>query len=279
MRWPIALLLAAIPLPAVAANCKSSGGLTYLGNTRDQSKSVWLSRTDQGSFGLKSAKGSQFVDSWAVPPQRRLHISTSPEVSSGNGGTHKLYETSDNKPCLIDTQNQKRDWTIPPNIQLPNLQLPDNTLPPIGNLFPDFGRPTLPGQRPPTGVMPTLPGRPPSGIMPSLPGRPPVGIMPTMPGGVQPPIATLPPGTLTPTLPGRPPTGVMPTLPGGVQPPIGTLPPGTLTPTVPGRPPTGVMPTLPGGYSLRSGHSRLAASPRAFPVGCSRRSPRCRLGP
>ena len=142
--------------PALAANCKSSGGLAYLGNTRNDAKSVWLSRTDQGSFALEAAQGSQTVDSWGVPPSRRLHLSTSPVVSDGNGGTHKLLETSDGKPCLIDTQNQKRDWNIPPNIQLPGLNMP--TRPPIGGLFPDFGRPTLPGARPQPPIATLPPG-------------------------------------------------------------------------------------------------------------------------
>ena len=101
-------------LPAVAANCKSSGGLLYLGNTINGSQSVWLSRTDLGSFELEAAQGNQTVDTWAVPPQRKLHVSLSPVVSNGNGGTHKLYETSDGQPCLIDTHNQKRDWVFPP---------------------------------------------------------------------------------------------------------------------------------------------------------------------
>src|SRR5262245_42939034 len=106
----LGVLAAGIPGSALAANCKSSGGLTYLGNARDQSQSVWLSRTDPGSFLLEAAQGSQVVDSWGVPPDRRLHLSTSPVVSTGNGGTHKLYETSGNKPCLIDSHNQKRDF-------------------------------------------------------------------------------------------------------------------------------------------------------------------------
>ena len=257
------------PLPALAAKCKSSGGLTYLGNTRDGSRSVWLSLTRQGSFALEAAQGNQTVDTWGVPPDRRLHISASPVVSNGNGGTHKLYETSDDQPCLMDTHNQKRDWTIPPNLLSPEGLMP--TRPPIGGLFPEFG--------PPTGLMPTLPGGvqppigtlPPTGITPTLPGGvqppigtlPPTGITPTLPGGVQPPIGTLPPTGITPTLPGGvqppigtlPPTGITPTLPGGVQPPIGTLPPTGITPTLPGGvqppigtlPPTGITPTLPGG--------------------------------
>ena len=192
------------PLPALAAKCKSSGGLTYLGNTRDGSSSVWLSLTHQGSFELDAAQGNQTVDTWGVPPERRLHISVSPVVSNGNGGTHKLYDTSDGKPCLMDTHNQKRDWTIPPNLLSPEGLMP--TRPPIGGLFPEFG--------PPTGLMPTLPG----GVQPPIGTLPPTGITPGLPGGVQPPIGTLPP------------TGITPTLPGGVQPPIGTLPPTGITP-------------------------------------------------
>jgi len=37
------LLIAGSAMPAMAANCKSDGSLTYLGNTRDASRSVWLS--------------------------------------------------------------------------------------------------------------------------------------------------------------------------------------------------------------------------------------------
>jgi len=246
--WVAFAVIIGSPLPALAANCKSSGGLTYLGNTRDGSRSVWLSLTQDGSFELEAAQGNQTVDTWGVPPDRRLHISDSPVVSNGNGGTHKLYDTSDGKPCLMDTHNQKRDWTIPPNLLSPEGLMP--TRPPIGGLFPGFG--------PPTGLMPTLPGGvqppiatlPPTGITPGLPGGvqppiatlPPTGITPGLPGGVQPPIATLPPTGITPGLPGGvqppiatlPPTGTKPGLPGGVKPPIGTLPPGSVIPPVDG---------------------------------------------
>lgn len=56
------VLLAWGYLPAFAANCKSGGGLTYLGNTSDGSSSVWLSLTRQGSFELEAAQGNQTVD-------------------------------------------------------------------------------------------------------------------------------------------------------------------------------------------------------------------------
>jgi hypothetical protein len=101
-------------MAALAANCKSSGGLLYLGNTIDGARSVWLSRTDLGSFELEAAQGNQTVDIWDVPPQRELHVSVSPVVSNGNGGTHRLFDLSGGNPCLIDTQNQKRDWHFPP---------------------------------------------------------------------------------------------------------------------------------------------------------------------
>ena len=76
---------------------------------------------------------------------------TSPNVSEGSGGTHKLYDTTDDKECLIDTQNQKGGFVIPPNINLPGVTMPGNVLPPIGGLFPGFGRPTLPGRPRPLG--------------------------------------------------------------------------------------------------------------------------------
>src|SRR6185436_3921135 len=138
-----------------------------------------------------------------------------------------LFDTGGGKDCLLDTQNQKGGFNIPP----------------IGDLFPDFNgqMPTRPG-RPPQGIMPTLPGGvvppigalPPQGIMPTLPGQPPQGLMPTMPGGVTPPVGTLPP------------QGPTPTLPGTVTPPIATLPPEGVTPTVPAAP-GGVTPPVSGG--------------------------------
>jgi hypothetical protein len=77
------------PTLAHAKKCSSNGGLIYLGNTRDASDSVWLSATSPGLFELDSAKGNTFVDSWEKD-KRGLHLSLSPDVSNGNGGTHKL---------------------------------------------------------------------------------------------------------------------------------------------------------------------------------------------
>ncbi|OCP21264.1 MULTISPECIES: autotransporter domain-containing protein [unclassified Ensifer] len=255
----VGLCLFGSAVPAVAANCDANGGLAYLGNIRDGSNSVWLSGTSAGSFSLEAAQGSQTVDTWSKT-RRGLHLSLSPFVSSGNGGTHKLYSMGDNKPCLLDTQNQKRDFRLPPLAGNPAVVLPGRVVPPIGILFPDFAPPigTLPG-----GVVPPI-GSLPGGVTPpigTLPGgvTPPIG---TLPGGVTPPIGTLPGGVTPPigTLPGgvTPPIGTLPggvtppigTLPGGVTPPIGTLP-GGVTPPI-GTLPGGVTPpigTLPGGVT------------------------------
>jgi hypothetical protein len=205
------------PLPHAFAqgggSCKSSGGLRFIGTTTDQSKSVWLSGTIAGSYRLEAAQGNQTVDSWDISRPRGLHISTSPFVSSGNGGVHRLFDVGGNKDCLVDTQNQKGGFTIPPNILLPPaVTLPGHVLPPPGSFFPDFVTPMLPVRpRPPIAILP--PSLPPTGITPTLPVRP------------RPPIATLPP------------SGITPSLPGGIQPPIATLPPSL--------PPSGITPAPP----------------------------------
>ena len=235
--WMLTLALAATSTTGWAANCSSSGNLRYLGVTNDGAKSVWLSATSPGQFELESAKGGLTVDAW-TKQRRGLRVSVSPEVSNGNGGTHKLYVTDGSKPCLLDTQNQKDGFVFP------------STLPP----FPPIG--VLP---PVTGLMPGMPG----GIIPPIATLPPsTGLTPTVPGGVTPPIATLPPPTgVMPTVPGGvtppiatlpPPSGLMPTVPGGVTPPIATLPPPTgLTPMVPGvvTPPLGSV--VPSGEATR----------------------------
>ncbi|MBZ9655771.1 autotransporter outer membrane beta-barrel domain-containing protein [Phyllobacterium lublinensis] len=239
----IIFLAALFPIagsPALAANCKSSGGLVYLGNTSDGTKSVWLSGTAPGSFSLEAAQGNTTVDTWDRS-KRGLHVSASPFVSSGNGGTHKLYDVGDSKPCLIDTQNQKGGFTIPPNITLPMVTLPGRVLPPIGTFFPDFKPPT-----PPSGVTPGRPSMPnlPQGVRPPIATLPPSGLTPGVSGGVRPPVGRVPaPGGITP---GRP---TMPNLPQGARPPVAALPPSGLTPRVPGavRPPVGTLP--PGGVT------------------------------
>ncbi|OCP01782.1 MULTISPECIES: autotransporter outer membrane beta-barrel domain-containing protein [unclassified Ensifer] len=192
----------AMPGVAVAANCSSSGGLAYLGNTKGATSSVWLSGTSAGSFGLEAAQGNQTVDTW-TKSRRGLHLSLSPVVSNGNGGTHKLYDLSGGKPCLLDTQNQVRDGLFPdinwpdgrpdvgPQPVLPDLSLPDGR-PDVGPqpVFPDF---SLPDGRPDVGPQPVFPdfslpdGRPDVGPQPVFPdfslpdGRPDVGPQPVFP--------------------------------------------------------------------------------------------------
>jgi hypothetical protein len=56
-------------------------------------------------------------------------------------GAIATFERHGNNDCLIDTQNQKRDFV------LPNIRPPSGVLPPIGGFFPDFG-----------GLMPSRPG-------------------------------------------------------------------------------------------------------------------------
>jgi hypothetical protein len=238
--FPAALLLSSLSTPAVAANCKNDGGLLFLGTNKSDSRSIWISGTVAGDYRLDAAQGNQTVDTWSRT-STGLHLSTSPVVSSGNGGTHKLYGVDGGSDCLIDTQNQKRDFRLPDNIKPPSLAKP-----PIGRLFPDFGRPV-----PPIAILP------PSGVMPGLPGP----ISPPS-SGVTPPIGTLPPAGLSPGRPGTatpPIAGVLPSAPGGVSPPIGTLPPsgggtgapGTITPPIGTLPPGSrnpAQPSIPGGF-------------------------------
>lgn len=186
---------------AFAANCNARGGLAYLGNTQGATRSVWLSGTSAGSFGLEAAQGNQTVDTWSKS-KRGLHLSLSPVVSNGNGGTHKLYDLSGGKPCLLDTQNQQRgprpDITWPqglpdvgPQRVFPDFSLPDGR-PDVGPqpVFPDF---SLPDGRPDVGPQPVFPdfslpdGRPDVGPQPVFPdfslpdGRPDVGPQPVFP--------------------------------------------------------------------------------------------------
>lgn len=235
-----------------AANCSSRGGLVFLGKTAGDASSVWLSGTSAGTFRL-DANGST-KDTWDQS-RRGLHLTLSDVVSTGNGGTHHLYDNS-GSGCLLDSQNQKGGFNLPP----------------IGDLFPDFVMPDLPG-----GATPPIATLPPSGLMPGLPPGfappiatlpPPEGVMPTRPpsggiqvpgGGATPPIATLPPEGVMPT---RPPSGGIQIPGSGATPPIATLPPEGVMPTrppsgaiqVPGSgatppiatlPPEGVMPTHP----------------------------------
>lgn len=118
--FPAALLLSSLSTPAVAANCKNDGGLLFLGTNKSDSRSIWISGSVAGDYRLDAAQGNQTVDTWSRT-STGLHLSTSPVVSSGNGGTHKLYGVDGGSDCLIDTQNQKRDFQLPDNIKPPSL--------------------------------------------------------------------------------------------------------------------------------------------------------------
>ena len=63
----VALLLASTPLTVDAKDCGAKGGLFYLGNTRNDAKSVWLSATSAGAFRLEAAEKSTTVDQWTKP--------------------------------------------------------------------------------------------------------------------------------------------------------------------------------------------------------------------
>src|SRR5688572_29009529 len=122
---PLALLLGVAwllaPDTASAQQCKDRGGLAYLGVTANEGRSVWLSATGAGSFQLESTQGSQVVDQWDRS-RRGLRVTLSPVVSSGNGGVHQLLVVEGNRPCMIDSQNQKGGITFPSFIHLPELR-------------------------------------------------------------------------------------------------------------------------------------------------------------
>ena len=213
-----AIAVSLLPMAAHAKQCDAEGRLRFLGTGANGEQSVWVSGTSAGTFRLEAAQGNQTVDTWSKN-RRGLHLSLSPVVSNGNGGTHKLYSSDD---CLLDTQNQKNAFVFPPGITRP----------------PSF-RPLIP-LTPSVPVLPELPGgvTPPIGTLPPGTLTPTVPTKPNLPGGVTPPIGTLPPDTLTPTVPTKP------NLPGGVTPPIGTLPPDTLTPGGV-QPPIATLPEIP----------------------------------
>ena len=263
-----AIGLAAIAAPAVEANCNATGKLIYVGATFDQTRSVWLSLTSPGSFGLQVVNTKDIVDQWSRG-DAGPHISVSPVLVFSNGGTHALLDLSGDRPCTIDNENQKADPIILP--QFPGTK----PIPPIGVIPPpDFVgiTPEVPVLRPPgTGITPEVPTlRPPgTGITPVVPvvpevpvaTLPPTGITPEVPVVPERPIGTLPPTGVTPEIPvdperpigTLPPTGVTPEVPVDPERPIGTLPPTGVTPEVPvdpespiaTLPPTGVTPEVP----------------------------------
>ncbi|MBO6808940.1 autotransporter domain-containing protein [Thalassospira sp.] len=232
--WGIAgfgvLAIALAPFDARAANCAASGGLIFVGKTSDSASSVWLSGTSAGAFRL-DAQGST-KDTWNQA-RRGLHLTLSDVVSTGNGGTHHLYDNSGGG-CLLDSQNQKGGVNLPP----------------IGRLFPDFLTPEVPvvvdppvAIKPPIGILPpqTITPEIPIAVIPPIGILPPTGITPEIPIAVKPPIGILPPDLITPELPigvtppigTLPPTGITPELPIDTKPPIGVLPPEPITPEIP----------------------------------------------
>jgi hypothetical protein len=264
-RYMIAVLLI-VPTAALAkGNCTEKGALFYLGNTADGAQSVWLSATNSvgpvgasGYYRLDAAQANLNVDSWEKIG-RGLHLSLSPVVSNGNGGTHKLFGNGQ-EPCLLDSRNQKGGIIPPGGFHRP-------PKPPTGITPTVPIKPEVPiGQLPPTGITPTVP------IKPEVPiGQlPPTGIMPTVPIKPEVPIGQLPPTGIMPTVPIKPevpigqlpPTGITPTVPIKPEVPIGQLPPTGITPTVPVNPePLPVV--VPDPATLAAGNQAAMATPCA----------------
>jgi hypothetical protein len=166
--------------PAHADSC--DGGLRFLGLTNDQARSVWLSATRSGDYELRAKSGTE--DSWTMS-RGGLHLSISGEVSPGNGGTHRLYNSNIN--CLIGTSNQVG------GIIFPDLRPPEVTpMPPI------IGWPTPPIERP-VAPMPPIEGVPTPPIERPVVPMPPVEGVPTPP--IERPVAPMPPIECTPEHP------------------------------------------------------------------------------
>lgn len=87
------------------------GKLIFLGVNNTSTKSVWLSLTSAaGSFKLEGPS-NELIDEWSKD-KRGLRLSLSPIVSQGNGGTHHLIDSDNNK--ILDSQNQKGGIVFPP---------------------------------------------------------------------------------------------------------------------------------------------------------------------
>jgi hypothetical protein len=112
------MLLGSVPQIALAGKCQSDGALLFVGKLNAREESVWLSRNQLASsdvYRLDAAKNSSpsFSETFDIAGNG-LHLSFSPVVSNGSGGTHKLYGVSSGSDCLLDTQNQKNGITFPP---------------------------------------------------------------------------------------------------------------------------------------------------------------------
>lgn len=127
------------------------GRLVFLGVTNDSSQSVWLSVTTAGAFKLE-AQGHQLIDTWNMT-RRGTHLSLSPIVSQGNGGTHFLINRLNNRK--LDQQNQQGGIVFPP---LPSE--PPSVMPPIV-AFPEHPIVIPPGSPPEvTNPIPPTPEHP-----------------------------------------------------------------------------------------------------------------------
>jgi hypothetical protein len=143
----ITAILSVLTISVYGAQCSEQGKLKFVGVTSDGANSVWLSATTAGAFNLDAQNLT--VDSWNKE-KSGLHLSRSPIVSNGNGGTHKL---SAGQGCLLDSKNQQGGFILPPSI------IPPGAI------------------RPPIGVLPQTPVTP---ITPALPGgvTPPIATLP-----------------------------------------------------------------------------------------------------
>lgn len=134
------------------------GTLRFLGVTSDSSESVWLSETSAGEFKLE-AQGQQLIDEWDKSAEG-LHISFSPVVSQGSGGTHFLINRVNDRK--LDSQNQQGGIVFPP---FPSE--PPEVMPP---LFPENPIVIPPESTQPPNVTP--PVQPPGNLSPGLPSTP-----------------------------------------------------------------------------------------------------------
>ena len=197
------LILAALGSAAYSKNECAQGGnekggecLAYLGRVRVETssgatikeRSIWLSSNifdNTNDFLLEPAQSSVWSDQFNLAP-RGFHISFSPLVATGGGGTHKLYilagspDCDKNSNCNIDTDNQQGGFdkviTVPGGGGGGTI----DPVPPIGVIPPDGGGgggTTDPV--PPIGVLPPDGG----GGGGTIDPVPPIGVLPPDGGG------------------------------------------------------------------------------------------------
>ena len=134
-----------------------------------------ISRQVPDSRPPNSNRGSCLDKKSSTMKAGELHVSMSPFVSSGNGGTHRLFEISaepGGKAVLVDTQNQKGGLTVDPPPDRPDTGLITAPPPPTasggggstggsGSGTGGGGAVSLPSGRPDTGLI-GAPNRPPT---------------------------------------------------------------------------------------------------------------------